>query len=135
MILLAAILMTEMPPPPSGQPIPYGGVEILDPIAPAVRRYSTCLREKIDIRTGGRIVDKAGHRAAAEAAIADCAAVRVLAVADAEAALSSAPDYQDPERRRAAIRHAFEGTEFQRLNLFEILEAIRQERKNDAENR
>jgi hypothetical protein len=124
MIVLAALLVAQVPPSPSGRQLPYGEVEILDPIVPAVETYSECLEQDLARSGGIMTTDRGRYRRLFQAAMGDCAEVRATAVADAERALAGAPDYQDPARRQLAIRHAFEGTDDQFRRRPEIGEQI-----------
>jgi hypothetical protein len=123
MILLLAFLLQDVPPPPSGRPLPRDAVEILDPIAPAVGRYDDCLMDTFQARHPAGIANADAHRRAMDEAIAKCADVRRSAVAEAERKLAEAPDYKDPVRRELAIRHAFEGTERMRREFVAMSEA------------
>jgi hypothetical protein len=128
MSLLMALLLVAVPPPPSGKTLPVGAVEILDPIAPAVGRYSQCLQDRMKRRGALPIVHPATYRRDVRASIRACAAVRASAVAEADAVLARSLDYRDPRRRNAAIAHAFDGTDDQQLNRLEIMSAICRER-------
>lgn len=128
MIAFAALLLAAVPPPPSGKALPVGAVEILDPIAGAVSRYSRCIRESMKARGALPAIDPSTYRRDVEKSIEACATVRREAVAESDAALARAPDYRDPERRRAAIAHAFDGTDSQQRDRLEIMDAIRRER-------
>ncbi|HYJ53141.1 MAG TPA: hypothetical protein VEW04_08205 [Allosphingosinicella sp.] len=130
--LVAAQALGTVPPAPSGGELPFGAVEVVDPVAPALRRYMQCVRESVDRRGGIRSDDRALHRRNVDAAILDCADVRASAVAEAEGALARAPDYADPARRDRAIRHAFEGSEQQQRAMPEIMAQVRRERGQDV---
>jgi hypothetical protein len=118
MIWLAISLLAQpFPPAPSGRPLPPGAVEILDPIAPALARYEACVGDRLRAGIPVHLGDADGHRRMVDAAIQQCADVRRSAVAEADQALSRAPDYKDPAKRDLAIRHAFEGTEHVRREL------------------
>lgn len=127
MLLLA--LPQDVPPPPSGRTLPVGAVEIVDPIAPMVRRFTQCIYREMRARGAMPEIRAATYRRDVDASIAACAAVKASAMAEAEAALSQAPDYRDPQRRQQAIRHAFDGTERQQRDMLEIMEVIRRERR------
>jgi hypothetical protein len=127
-ITIAALLAALVPPAPSGRELPFGAVEVVNPVAPALGRYMECVREGIDRRGGNRSDDSARHRRNVDGAIADCTTVRAAAVAEAEAALAQSPDYSDPARRVLAIRHAFEGSEQQQRMMPEILTQVARER-------
>jgi hypothetical protein len=133
-MMLAAIMLAQVSAGASGRPVPFGGVEIPNPVARVVGRYSACLHEQLVRRGAMPIIHPATYRAAAEASIASCSTARAAAVAEADAVLSLAPDYRDAERRRAAIQRAFDGTDFQRRNLLEIMDAVRRERETNAHN-
>ncbi len=112
MILLSLALgAAQVPPAPSGIALPPGAVEIVDPIADAVGRYDRCISDGFHAKHPVGISDPARHRREMVKAIERCTEVRRDAVAEAERALSVAPDYRDPVKREAAIRHAFEGTQ------------------------
>jgi hypothetical protein len=133
-MILAAIMLAQVPAPASGRPVPFGGVEVPNAIARVVGRYSTCLHDELVRRGAMPIIHPPTYRAAAEASIAACSAVRAAAVAEADTVLSLAPDYRDAERRRGAIQRAFDGSDFQRRNLLEIMDAVRRERETNAHN-
>lgn len=124
MILLALVLMSEIPPPPSGRALPDGEVEILDPIAPAVGTYHDCLNN--DLEKSGALLspDRDRYRRGWQSAMRACAEVRATSVAEADRALARAPDYQDAARRDLAIRHAFEGTDDWFRRRPEIMERV-----------
>ena len=128
---LALIAAQDVPPPPSGIPLPLGAVEILDPIAPAVARYGRCIRAEMESRGALPAIRPATYRRDVEASIAACAAVKERALAEADLALSRAPDYRDAARRQQAIRHAFDGTEHQQRELLNIMDALRRERRTE----
>jgi len=122
MLIEALILLaSQVPPPPSGRVLPPDAVEILDPIAPMVARYESCLSQKFNAAHPMGLGDPDAHRSAVNQAIAQCVEVRRTAVAEADRALARAPDYRDPARRDLAIRHAFEGTEHVRRELVALL--------------
>jgi hypothetical protein len=126
--LAAAQALSTVPPAPSGRELPFGAVEVADPVALPLQRYMECVRAGIDRRGGIRAEDRGRHRRNVDAAIGDCAAVRASTVAEAEAALARAPDYADPSRRALAVRHAFEGSEQQQRDMPEIMARVRRER-------
>ena len=127
MIILSALILAAVPPAPSGQSLPYGEVEILNPIAPAVAAYHDCLNS--DLGKSGALLspDRSRYRRGWEAAMRACANVRAESVAEAERALAQALDYQDPARRDLAIRHAFEGTDEWFRRRPEIMEQVRRD--------
>lgn len=132
MILIAALLLAQAPSLPSGQPIPYGGVEILDPIAPPVERYMRCIRQALDQRGGMNTSDRRRYRDAVDDSIDTCADTRRAELAEADRLLSRAPDYREPARRAAAVHRAFAGSEQQMRDMPEIMDRIRRERTGAA---
>jgi hypothetical protein len=75
-------------------------------------------------------IRRATYRRAVDASIAACASVRENAVTEADARLARTADYRDPVLRAQAIRHAFDGTDYQQRELLNIMDAIRRERGN-----
>jgi hypothetical protein len=132
MILVAALLLGQVPPPPSGQPIPYGGVEILDPIAAPMARYMRCIRQALDQRGGMNTSDRRRYRDAVDDSIDACADTRRTELAEADRLLSRTSDYRGPARRAAAIHQAFAGSEQQMRDMPEIMDRIRRERAGAA---
>jgi hypothetical protein len=120
-MMMALLIAMQITSPASASELPFGAVEIVDPIAPAVHRYEDCLIQQLKAKGALPNINPAAYRPAVEAAISYCAPVRSQALLDADAALSKAPDYKDPERRNQAIKHAFDGTDFQRRFFVEIL--------------
>jgi hypothetical protein len=125
MILLIALSLAQVPPPPSGRVLDFGDVEIVEPIAPMVQLYSRCLRRQLDQRGGMNMSDRARYRRSVDAAIGACAGTRDAEMAEADRALASAPDYRDPARRGIAIRHAFLGSDQQLRDMPEIIDRLR----------
>ena len=114
--------------------VAWGGVDIPSAMAPAVHRYSACLREEMDERGAAANFDPATYRGAAEASLAACSTVRAEAIGASEAMLSSDPSFRDAERRRAAVQHAFDRTDSLHLNFVEILDVVRGELETNASN-
>jgi hypothetical protein len=114
----------------SARLIPFGGVEVPNPVAPALARYNECYTAEMTRRGGLPIIRPSTYRAAVEASIGACATRRAEAIIEADSALAGAPDYQDAERRRLAIARAFDGTDDQHRNLLEIMEVTRREQNN-----
>jgi hypothetical protein len=94
--------------PADGAP---GGVVVLDPIAPFWSQYSRCVIAHMNAG-GPRDSSRVVHRA-----IDQCRADRETLMAQSDTALAEAPDYQDPARRRDAIRSAFDGFDTMMLDL------------------
>jgi len=119
---------------PAARPVPFGGVEVPDPVAPALRHYGDCYGAEMRRLGALPVILRATYRASVEAAIAACAAAREGAMQEAVAALAGAPGYQDSERRRARVARVFDETDDQHRNLIEIMDAIRRERGTNAQD-
>ena len=90
-----------------GRPIPFGGVEVPDPVAPALERYIECYRGEMTRRGALPVIRHSTYRADVEASIAACASRRAEGMAEADSEMARAPHYRDPQRRRAAIHAVF----------------------------
>ena len=112
-----------------------GGVEIPLPIAPQVRRYTDCLTEQMEIRGAMRPGSVTAYGAAVDASIAACTATRNAALAEAEALLSTNPEFGEASRRHAVINRAFDQTDEVQRSLPRMMDAISHEQGNDASNR
>jgi len=111
-----------------------GDVDIPTAIAPAVRRYSTCLRVEMEERGATANFNPATYRQAAESSLAACSTVRAETIGESEALISSDPDYHDANRRRDAVQHAFDGTDSLHRNFVEIMDFVRREIETNASN-
>jgi hypothetical protein len=111
-----------------------GGVDIPRSIAPAVRRYSACLKEEMDERGATANLDAATYRTAAEASLAACSTVRAETIGESETVLAGDPNYLEADRRRAAIQHAFDGTDSLHRNFVEIMDVVLRELGTNASN-
>jgi hypothetical protein len=111
-----------------------GGVEIPPAIAPAVRRYLTCLKDQMEERGGLSLTSVEAYGVAIEASITACVAVRIDEVSGSEATLASLPEYRDLAHRRAAIQRAFDEIDAVQRNFLEIMNFVSREQLTNASN-
>jgi hypothetical protein len=89
------------------------GVVVLDPVAPFWQLYADCVTGRID---GGGTLGSRRRAEAARRAIAACSGEKATLMTQSDTALANAPDYRDPDKRRAAIQSSFDGLDDMMIN-------------------
>jgi hypothetical protein len=89
------------------------GVVVLDPVAPFWQLYVDCVTRRINADDP---IGSSQHAKAARRAVAACGGEKATLMAQSDTALANAPDYRDPEKRRAAIQSSFDGFDAMMIN-------------------